>query len=295
MAKEMKPLATYGNRREPKAVKELQRDLVVFLKDIREDLREAWTDKMSSFGFQSGKSPDIIASDYDTLYNALLDCFETGEYEKVRQRAIDVVARFVPEKREPEASIVGAVTLRDLIEGPLLERFEESKLQPTLSVYLPVMNNIISSIAVELLRMVRGHIDEERRMMRDVSTPVLQISQGLLMLPIIGLIDSFRARQLTEALLGAVADNRAEVAVIDLTGVAAIDSAVANHLIQTAEAARLMGAKVFFTGLSGEIAKTLVKIGIDLRKIKVLGDLQTGIEAGVREISRSEGEIGEAA
>ncbi|MDP1807937.1 MAG: STAS domain-containing protein [Actinomycetota bacterium] len=295
MAKEMKPLETYGRRREPLAVKELQNDLIGFLKDMRSGLREPWAKKMISFGFQSAKSPEVVNADYDTLYDALLDCFETGEYEKVEARAGDIVTHFVPKKRDPEESIVSVVALRDLIEGPLLERFANAKLQAILSVYLPVMNNIISSIAVELLRTVHGHIDEEQQMIRELSIPVLQITPGLLMLPIIGLVDSFRVLQLTEALLEAVSANRAEVAVIDLTGMGVMDSQVANHLIQTAEAVRLMGAKVFFTGLSSETAQTLVQIGVDLSKINVRGDLQDGIEAGAREIRNKNGHLNEAA
>lgn len=282
MAKEMKPRKTYTRRRAPQAVKELQNDLLSFLKDVRAGLREPWIEKMSSFGFLSGKAAEAVSADYDILYDALLDCFETGECENERRRG-------------PEESIVSATALRDLIEGPLLQRFADSKLPAALSLYLPIMNNMISNAAVELLSAARNRLDEEQQIMLEQSTPVLQISRRLLMLPIIGLVDSFRARRLTEALLEAVSSNRAEVAVIDLTGVATIDSAVANYLIQTAEAVRLMGAKVFFTGLSGEIAKTLVKIGVDLGKITVLGDLQSGIEAGVREISQVEDGIEEAA
>jgi rsbT co-antagonist protein RsbR len=99
----------------------------------------------------------------------------------------------------------------------------------------------------------------------------------LLILPIIGILDSQRARQLTEQLLNSIRDNRAKVAVVDITGVAAVDSKVANHLLQTAEAARLMGAIVILTGLSPEVAQSLVSIGVDLGRLITVGDLQGGI------------------
>jgi rsbT co-antagonist protein RsbR len=111
---------------------------------------------------------------------------------------------------------------------------------------------------------------------------VLQVRERLLILPIIGVVDPQRARQLTEQLLRGIRTNRARVVVIDITGVAAMDAAVANHLVQTVEASRLLGADVIVTGLSPEIAQTLVNIGVDLGKMKTMGDLQGGIEVAER-------------
>src|ERR687890_219475 len=91
-----------------------------------------------------------------------------------------------------------------------------------------------------------------------------------------------RARELTEQLLRGIRANRAKVVVIDITGVPTIDSTVANHLVQTVEASRLMGASVIITGLSSEIAQTLVTIGVDLSKVNAVGDLQGGIEEAER-------------
>jgi rsbT co-antagonist protein RsbR len=111
---------------------------------------------------------------------------------------------------------------------------------------------------------------------------VLQVRERLLILPMIGVIDPQRARQLTEQLLRGIRTNRAKVVVIDITGVAAIDSKVANHLVQTVEASRLLGASIIVTGLSPEIAQTLVTIGVDLGKMHTVGDLQGGIEEAER-------------
>jgi rsbT co-antagonist protein RsbR len=86
----------------------------------------------------------------------------------------------------------------------------------------------------------------------------------------------------TEQLLRGIRTNRAKVVVIDITGVPQIDSTVANNLVQTVEASRLMGASVIITGLSSEIAQTLVTIGVDLSKMNAVGDLQGGIEEAER-------------
>lgn len=121
-------------------------------------------------------------------------------------------------------------------------------------------------------------IGQQQEALRELSTPVLQLRDGLLILPIIGVIDTQRARQITEELLRAIRATRAKVVVLDITGVAAMDTKVANHLAQTVEAARLMGAKAIVTGLSAEVAQTLVMLGIDLSKLHTVGDLQGGIE-----------------
>jgi rsbT co-antagonist protein RsbR len=122
-------------------------------------------------------------------------------------------------------------------------------------------------------------ISKQRAAIAELSTPVLRLRPGLLLLPVVGVIDSNRSRHLTEALLAAIRDNRARVVVMDITGVAEVDSEVANRLVQAAEAARLMGATPILTGLSPGVAQTLVALGVDLKGLRTIGDLQGGIEA----------------
>jgi len=127
---------------------------------------------------------------------------------------------------------------------------------------------------------LQQEIAERKRaeqVIRELSTPVLQVRDGLLILPIIGALDSKRAKQLTEQLLKAIRSNRAKVAVVDITGVPVVDSVNANHLLMTAEAARLMGATVILSGLSPEVAQSLVAIGVDLSRLTTSGDLQGAI------------------
>ncbi|MDP1807938.1 MAG: STAS domain-containing protein [Actinomycetota bacterium] len=110
------------------------------------------------------------------------------------------------------------------------------------------------------------------------TTPVLQVKEGLLAVPIIGRLDNYRARQLTEQMLKCIREARAKAVVLDITGVPVVDSAVANHLIQTVQAARLLGASVIITGVSPANAQTLVRIGVDLSRVRTTADLQDGIE-----------------
>ena len=121
-------------------------------------------------------------------------------------------------------------------------------------------------------------IRAQQEAIQELPTPVLPVREGMLLVPIIGIIDSLRARQLTEQLLGSIRSNRAKMVVIDITGVQSVDSRVANHIVQTVEAARLMGARVIIAGISPEVAQTMVTLGIDLGRILTVGDLQSGIE-----------------
>lgn len=125
-------------------------------------------------------------------------------------------------------------------------------------------------------------IHKQQEAIRELSTPVLQVRSELLILPIVGVIDEQRARLLTETLLQAIKDRRAKVIVMDITGVSTVDSRVANHILQTVDASRLMGATVIVTGLSPEIAQTLVEIGVDLSRLNTVGDLQGGLAAAER-------------
>lgn len=125
-------------------------------------------------------------------------------------------------------------------------------------------------------------IRSQEEAIRELSTPVLQVRERLLILPLVGAIDSLRALQVTEQLLRSIRASRARVAVIDVTGVPVVDSKVAGHLVQTVEAARLLGAETIITGLSPEVARTLVTIGVDLSRLHTVGDLQGGIEEAER-------------
>ena len=152
------------------------------------------------------------------------------------------------------------------------------KLNQILDAYEPAANRIAITVSVGFVQERERVIRAQQEAIRELSTPVLQVRERLLILPIIGLIDPHRARQITEQLLVAIRSNRARVVVIDITGVPVMDTNVANHLVQTVEASRLLGATVIVTGLSPDIAQTLVNIGVDLGKMNTVGDLQGGIE-----------------
>jgi rsbT co-antagonist protein RsbR len=143
-------------------------------------------------------------------------------------------------------------------------------------------DSAMATIGDAYLNTKQDTIVEQQEAIRELSTPVLTLMDGLLLLPVVGVIDSHRARQMTDQLLQAIHQNRAKVVVIDITGVAAVDSMVANHLIQAVEAAGLLGATAIVTGVSAEVAQTVVKIGVDLTRLRTVGDLQGGLSEAMR-------------
>jgi rsbT co-antagonist protein RsbR len=174
--------------------------------------------------------------------------------------------------------------LRDVLARELFSKYgsDFEVLNRVLDAYEPAANRIATTVGVGFVQERERIIRQQQEAIRELSTPVLPVRERLLILPIIGVIDPQRARQLTEQLLAGIRTNRAKVVVMDITGVPAIDSAVANHLVQTVEAARLLGAAIIVTGLSPAIAQTLVTIGMDLGKMTTVGDLQGGIEEAER-------------
>ena len=112
----------------------------------------------------------------------------------------------------------------------------------------------------------------------ELSTPLIPITDDVLVMPLIGMMDSMRAKQVMDSLLNGLASSRGRVAILDITGVPVVDTATANALIQAAHAARLLGAEVILTGIRPEVAQTLVAIDARLGQITTRGTLQSAIK-----------------
>ncbi|MBN1485540.1 MAG: STAS domain-containing protein [Chloroflexia bacterium] len=121
-------------------------------------------------------------------------------------------------------------------------------------------------------------VERQRRVLAELSTPVIQVYENVLVLPLVGAIDTERARRVMEELLLGITHFQAELVIIDITGVPVVDTSVANHLIQTIKAARLLGARSILVGISSEIAQTLVHLRVDLSGVETRSNLQAGIE-----------------
>ena len=271
-------------RNEPKL--ELLRELVAHLRQNRTLLREEWVARIAEARLLTAMTQEEIFAEATSVYDSYVAALETGTFEALQAYARNLSERIIPRGVETHEVVGIVLLLRDVLARSLFAKYQTDfeKLNRILDAYEPAANRIANTVAVGFVQERERVIRQQQEAIRELSTPVLQVRERLLILPIIGVIDPQRARQLTEQLLRAIRTNRAKVVVIDITGVAAMDVTVANHLVQTVEASRLLGATVIVTGLSPEIAQTLVTIGVDLGKMNTVGDLQGGIEQAERQL-----------
>lgn len=257
------------------------RELVAHLRENRTQLREEWARRITHATLLTAMSNNEIFAEATAVYDNYLEALETGSIEALQAYARDLSERIIPRGVETHEVVGIVLLLRDVLARSLFAKFRDNFTR-VLDAYEPAANRIANTVAVGFVQERERVIRQQQEAIRELSTPVLQVRERLLILPIIGIIDPQRARQLTEQLLRGIRVNRAKVVVMDLTGVPAMDATVANHLVQTVDASRLVGADVIVTGVSPEIAQTLVNIGMDLAKMTTVGDLQGGIEEAER-------------
>jgi rsbT co-antagonist protein RsbR len=262
----------------------LTRELVAHLRENRTGLREEWLRRIFETELLTAMTREEVFAEATSVYDSYVEALETRTLEALQSYAQNLSERIIPRGVETHEVVGIVLLLRDVLARSLFAKYHANfkLLNAVLDAYEPAANSIAITVAVGFVQQRERIIREQQEAIRELSTPVLQVRERLLILPIIGVIDPQRARQLTEQLLRGIRATRAKVVVIDITGVAAMDASVANHLVQTVEAARLLGAMVIVTGLSPEIAQTLVNIGVDLGKMNTVGDLQGGIEEAER-------------
>lgn len=260
-------------------------ELVAHLRHNRDRLRELWVRRIVEGQYLTAMSADEIFAEATSVYDSYLEVLETGSVEALEGYARNLSERIIPRGVETREVLGIVLLLRDVLARELFSKYgggDAAALNRVLDAYEPAANRIATTVGVGFVQERERIIRQQQEAIRELSTPVLPVRERLLILPIIGAIDPLRARQLTEQLLLGIRTNRAKVVVMDITGVPAIDVQVANHLVLTVEAARLLGAAVIVTGLSPDIAQTLARIGVDLGKMNTVGDLQGGIEEAER-------------
>jgi rsbT co-antagonist protein RsbR len=291
-----KNLSTSAHDRHPED--ELLPQLVAHLREHRSKLREEWAVRIRDAHLLHAMTPQEMGAETKSVYDNYVEVLETGSVEALQDYARDLSERIIPRGVETHEVVGIVLLLRDVLARSLFEKYQRDfpLLNRVLDAYEPAANRIANTVAVSFVDERERIIRQQQDAIWELSTPVLPVRERLLILPIIGVLDSERARQLTEQLLTGIRRHRAKVVVIDITGAPDVDETAANHLVQTVDASRLMGASVIITGLSPEIAQTLVTIGVDLSKMNTIGDLQGGLEEAERllgyTVSRQDGSAG---
>jgi rsbT co-antagonist protein RsbR len=265
---------------------ELLSALIGHLRESRSQLRQQWVDRITDANLLSAMTAGELFNEVTSVYDNYVAVLETGSVDELRHYARDLSERIIPRGVETHEVVGIVLLLRDVLARSLFEKYRHDfdLLHEALDTYEPAANRVANTVAVSFVEERERIIGQQQDAIRELSTPVLQVREQLLILPIIGLLDAQRAHQLTDQLLRAIRAHRAKVVVLDITGVPDVDEAVADHLTRTIDACRLMGAEMITTGLSPAIAQTLVAIGADISKLNTAGDLQGGIEQAERQL-----------
>ncbi len=183
--------------------------------------------------------------------------------------------------RLTEEEIKANIARLGVEEGPYLLALAQLPFlaQPRLEALARLLQTMFSAIAESAYqhKVQLARAEELALLNRSLSTPVIQVWDRVLALPLVGPVSEERARQVTEALLDGINRRRAEAVILDVTGVSVVDTQVVQSLLQAAQAASLLGATCIFSGIRAEVAQTVVALGLDLGAIPVCGNLQEAI------------------
>jgi rsbT co-antagonist protein RsbR len=195
---------------------------------------------------------------------------------------------------EKEAKVMLEEEQRIMNSGePLVDKVQkiempdgkEKWLSATKIPFYDKKGNVIGTLGIsrDVTRLKTLELEKEKKIIAqkeeliELSTPVIDVWEGVLTVPILGSLDSERASRVSEALLTQIVQKRATAAIIDISGITAVDSAVADRLIRTAKAVKLVGAEAILTGVGVEIAQTIADLGIDMEGLKTMSTLKDGL------------------
>ncbi|MCO5974996.1 STAS domain-containing protein [Actinoallomurus soli] len=267
-----------------------------FLRARREQLAQQWAD-LALFRAVYTSGRDIAVNAAHGLVDALTEVARDGRMDDVTVPALDQVRALL-------AQVIAARSQAGA--GPLQVAGEVAELKrPVIAMVgreLADVNRGAALIAatdlmgtVRLVGMEISLSDEgaivarQRQQLSEIATPVLKLWDRVVAVPLIGTLDSARTQVVMETLLEAIVDERATVAILDITGVPLVDTVVAQHLMKTALAVRLMGARCVVSGIRPQIAQTIVQLGIDLGDITTRATLADALEWALAQVGTSVG------
>jgi rsbT co-antagonist protein RsbR len=217
------------------------------------------------------------------------DDFDSPAFDEMRAFLFEISHARAVKGYTPLENATYILSLRNTILPLLTEELEGNMdaLLPEMNFFTRLLDRMGLVMVENYIRSREEIIHQQREDMMELSTPVIKVWDKILTLPIIGTLDSRRAQMMMEALLQKVVETSSTIAILDITGVKTMDTLVANHLIKTVTAARLMGARCILTGVSPAIAQTMVQLGIDLTQITTRAQMSDGIKLALEMLGRS--------
>ncbi|QGQ44076.1 STAS domain-containing protein [Metabacillus sediminilitoris] len=251
-----------------------------FIEMNRDELLDKWTEKMKELDNERVSS--VIS---DQVYYNICNDFIVILHQKFRRPEDDLISKInefsikiVQLGWSLKLILAGLSELNKIIfEMMTVDKTEEEKMSLVWE-----FDKLISPITSEVLHQYASSwertVSLQKIALQELSAPLIPVFDNITVMPLVGTIDTERAKSIMENLLQGVVKHRAEVVLIDITGVPVVDTMVAHHIIQASEAVRLVGAKCLLVGIRPEIAQTIVNLGIDLSQLTTKNSLQKGIE-----------------
>jgi len=267
------------------AATSLLTELIDAVRDDRARLCSEWLARITRARLMKPIAAEDLTMEAMAVHNQYVIALRTGNAEGLRTTARNLLERTMP-RRARAGEVIGIVLfLRDVLARATVARHatDVERLDRMLDAFEAAANTVTNAVALGFLQERERVMRVQQDRIRDLSTPVLHVRERLLVLPMIGTIDPQRIRHVTERLLHEIRAARAKIVILDLAGVPEIESSNAEHLVQTVDAARLLGAKVIISGLPVALERRLIDIGVDMRKkLQTAGNLQHGIELAER-------------
>lgn len=259
----------------------LKRELSTLLEHNASEVRSQWIKEMRGQGLLAALSPKEIEEQSKAVNEACLLCLKTGSYEAAQRYAADMATKAALLAMTVDQAIAGLLILKDVYGRFIFEWCHKNpkKWQAFANIYGPVARKILNMLALAFVAERESVITQQQQEVAKLSTPVVDVWEGVVMLPLIGILDSARAKRITESILERVGKEKTELIVIlSIGGIAAIDTKTANHILRTVHAVKLMGSEMIITGISPDVATTLVTLGIDLSSIETRSTMREGLE-----------------
>lgn len=238
---------------------------------LRDDLMSNDELRRQSEELLNGLLRGISSGNYDNIYAA--------EYEEVVEIISDISITRARQGFSPRETGQYVLSLKQALNKALEQAYAD---QPE-EMYREVLqlNRLLDNLSITTFEtFIKGREEVIMRQtdeISEISTPVIRVWDGILALPIIGTLDSARTQVVMENLLQEIVNTGSSIAILDISGVPAVDSLVAQHLIKTVSATRLMGAECIISGIRAEIAQTIVHLGIDLSNIRTKATLASAL------------------
>ena len=263
-------------------------DAAMALSSRREDIVQGWADLPLFTSVFAGQRDDAVAT-AGLLLDAVIDVARSGRIDDFGAPGFDtirdVLSGITSVRLRAGGDLSQMVTEIGQLREPVKAVFDADPGAALVPAALVTASEAIGSVRVAAVTVLLGETDEvvarQRQELLETTTPVIRLWEGIVAIPLIGTLDSNRSQVVMEGLLNGIVEEQAQVAILDITGVPMVDTLVAQHLMKTAMAVRLMGAECVISGIRPQIAQTIVALGINLGDITTRATLSDALKYGL--------------